>query len=333
MVNRFSEFSRYASLKLVLLGVSSLHPQNKMRTQTPQSSNDIFSKLVLSRVTYVSLMALAVTFLPVKPAVAADSWCWCTNYVAKKFQLSWDFKNANQWNDSFAQYGNQSYLQKNGFREVAPQKGAIVVMESSFSPNQWNAGHVGIVENVVNVNGRTYLDVRGANQGTMQSADAGCSNVNVIRFGTAIDDRKDISFWSKGNVIPSVAMLVTEPTNRTLDSGGNTYPYLHNQQLAWNPYHKWELRDIGGGKYMIISTANNRPLDGGAENGGRAYLHPQQMPSNPYQQWKLQPARSGYMVINVATGRALDSGAANGTQVYMHPTPMPGNTYHVWKLQ
>jgi murein DD-endopeptidase MepM/ murein hydrolase activator NlpD len=141
------------------------------------------------------------------------------------------------------------------------------------------------------------------------------------------------SYTSQNRGIPSVAMLVTEPTNRTLDSGGGTYPYLHNQQLAWNPYHKWELRDIGGGKYMIISTANNRPLDGGGENGGRAYLHPQQMPWNSYQQWKLEPARSGYMVINVATGRALDSGAANGTQVYMHPTPMPGNTFHVWKLQ
>jgi murein DD-endopeptidase MepM/ murein hydrolase activator NlpD len=142
-----------------------------------------------------------------------------------------------------------------------------------------------------------------------------------------------VSYTSQNRGIPSVAMLVTEPTNRTLDSGGGTYPYLHNQQLAWNPYHKWELRDIGGGKYMIISKANNSSLDGGGENGGRAYLHPQQMPSNPYQQWKLQPARSGYMVINVATGRALDSGAANGTQVYMHPTPMPGNTFHVWKLQ
>jgi murein DD-endopeptidase MepM/ murein hydrolase activator NlpD len=141
------------------------------------------------------------------------------------------------------------------------------------------------------------------------------------------------SYTSKNRGIPSVAMLVAEPTNRTLDSGGGTYPYLYPQPLSWNSFHKWELRDIGGGKYMIISTANNRPLDGGGENGGRAYLHPQQMPSNPYQQWKLEPARSGYMVINAATGRALDSGAANGTQVYMHPTPMSWNTFHVWKLQ
>lgn len=141
------------------------------------------------------------------------------------------------------------------------------------------------------------------------------------------------SYTSQNKGIPSVAMLVAEPTNRTLDSGGGTYPYLYPQPLSWNAFHKWQLRDIGSGKYMIISTANNLPLDGGAENGGRAYLHPQQMPSNPYQQWKLEPARSGYMVINVATGRALDSGAANGTQVYMHPTPMPGNTFHVWKLQ
>ena len=278
-------------------------------------------KLFRLAILTVTLTASNMPSFLVKPAQAA-SWCWCTDYVASRFGLPYDYPNANNWNDG--------YLQGNGFRQVPPQKGAVVVMEASYAPNQWNAGHVGIVENIVTVNGRTYLDVRGGNQVGKQFQDANCSNVTTIRFGTPIDGRNDVSFWSK---IPSRSMMVSKAVGRALDAGGanGTETYLHPTPMANNSFHRWRFDRVGNiDEYMIVSDALGKPLDGGGANGNQVYMHPQIMPSNPFQRWKLQPANGGYMVINVATGKALDAGGVGKT--YMHPTPMPYNNYHIWLL-
>ncbi len=117
------------------------------------------------------------------------------------------------------------------------------------------------------------------------------------------------------------------------DGSGNSSGqlYVNPQAMYWNRSQRWNLRDMGGGQFMLLNEANGKPLDGGGANGSLPYLHPQVMTTNPYQRWRLQPSNGGYMLINVATGRALDSGGANRT-VYMHPTPISGNSYHIWDL-
>ena len=269
-----------------------------------------------------TLVALGVNPLLVKPA-QADSWCWCTDYVAKKFSLPRGYRDAHTWNDG--------YLQKNGFRQVPPQIGSIVVMERSYSPNKWNGGHVGMVERMTTVNERTTLHVRGANQGTAQFSDAGCSNVSVIHFSTPIDNRNDISFWVRDG-LPSVATMVNKAAGKALDAGGANYSvYPHPSPNPANPYQRWKLQQVGS-NYMMISIATNRALDAGGANDTEPYQHPTPNPANPHHLWKLQKVGSDYLVVSVATGRALDAGANSGNRVYMHPRPDASNPFQLWRL-
>jgi len=139
----------------------------------------------------------ANTLLTAKPAVALQ-WCWCTDYVAKHFGLPNNYGNAGTWGDG--------YLRNNGFSQVgSPQIGAVVVMKPSFSPNRENAGHVGIIESI---RPGGLLTVRGANQRYDASYgysvnDPNCNNVSVVKFGTSVTGRSDVTFWVKGNNPPS----------------------------------------------------------------------------------------------------------------------------------
>ncbi|HEY9653422.1 MAG TPA: CHAP domain-containing protein, partial [Coleofasciculaceae cyanobacterium] len=149
--------------------------------------------LLLASSTALLLGTLSTTFLLTSTESAAQSvrWCWCTDYVAKKFGLTWDFPHAKDWNDG--------YLQRNGFRQVGVQVGAIVVMEKTFPGADRTYGHVGVVEGV-NSNG--IITVRGANQLGSQGSDSGCNNVTVVNFGTSVNNRSDVSFWVRGNTSP-----------------------------------------------------------------------------------------------------------------------------------
>ncbi|MEE3718173.1 CHAP domain-containing protein [Tumidithrix elongata RA019] len=117
----------------------------------------------------------------------ASPSCQCTQYVANRFGLR-GFPHAGDWNDGF--------LQRNGFRQVAPRVGTIVIMERSFPGSNTSFGHVGIVESI---DGRGRITVRGANQyvGTRLVNEAGCSNARSTQFGTSINGRRDISFWAR----------------------------------------------------------------------------------------------------------------------------------------
>jgi surface antigen len=136
---------------------------------------------------------LAVAPLLTAKQAVAQQFCQCTTYVANRFGLS-GYPHAGDWNDGF--------LQRNGFSQVPPQRGAVVVMERSFPGSDSNYGHVGIVENVRS-DGR--IEVRGANQsvGSNLFTEAGCSNVRVTAFGTPVNGRRDISFWVRGSSNPT----------------------------------------------------------------------------------------------------------------------------------
>ena len=105
-------------------------------------------------------------------SLTASGWCWCTNYVANRFNLARNYPNAQDW-------GN-GYLQRNGFRQVwVPQSGDIVVYSGSRLPS---VGHVGVIASVSSGS----LSVRGANQAGNWStwAEWSCTNVsqgNYIR--------------------------------------------------------------------------------------------------------------------------------------------------------
>ena len=122
----------------------------------------------------------------VQPSEAAPS-CQCTQYVANRFGLR-GFPNAADWNDG--------YLQRNGFHQVAPRPGVIVVMERSFPGANTSFGHVGILQSIDN---RGKITVHGANQyvGSPLTNEANCSNVRTTAFGTSVNGRRDISFWSR----------------------------------------------------------------------------------------------------------------------------------------
>lgn len=138
--------------------------------------------LLLGTLPVVSLL------LPSRSVAQSAKFCQCTEYVANRFGLTRNFPNAKDWNDG--------YLQRNGFRQVGLQKGAIVVMEKEFRGSDPTYGHVGVVENVRYSGGKTYINVRGANQyvGDPYVTESGCSNVRVTSFGTPVNGNP-VSFW------------------------------------------------------------------------------------------------------------------------------------------
>lgn len=135
------------------------------------------------------------TFSGIRPASAA-TWCWCTNYVANRFGLTQNFVDAGDWNNSHSRYGGRSYLESNGYSQVNPQPGAIVVMERTFPGADSTYGHVGVAESI-DANGR--LTLRGANQtsGSLLTIEAGCNNVRSTLFATSVVGRTDVTFWMK----------------------------------------------------------------------------------------------------------------------------------------
>jgi len=141
-----------------------------------------------SVVLLLSTLPLASLLFPSRGVAQSSKFCQCTEYVANRFGLTRDFPNAKDWNDG--------YLQKNRFRQVGVQKGAIVVMEKEFRGSDPTFGHVGVVENVRYSSGKTYIDVRGANQyvGTSYVTENGCNNVRVTGFGTPVNGNP-VSFW------------------------------------------------------------------------------------------------------------------------------------------
>jgi hypothetical protein len=302
-----------------------------------QSVTQTSSKLMLFGISALALVPLATIIFP-KPA-QANVFCQCTKYVANKAGLTQNFVDAKDWNDGHSRYGGNSYLRSNGFQQVSPRVGSIVVMETSFPGGNATFGHVGIVDSLVSINGKTYLNLRGANQPGSTFVESGCNNATVMRFGTPIDGRSDISFWAKGASIPSAALMVNQATGRALDAGGganaNSAVYPNPTPSSSNNYQIWNFQSVGNGEYMIINRATGRALDsgGGGAAGFFPYPNPNPMSSNSYQRWKLQPSGNGYLVISVATGKALDAGGSNGNEVYMYPTPMPGNNYQIWRLQ
>ena len=144
------------------------------------------SKISLALLTAFAAASTVVTasFSNIKPA-AASSFCQCVHYANNRFQLRPPYV----W--SAKDYG--SVLQRNGFRQVGPQPGAVVVMQSSFPGADRTHGHIGVVERV---NGNGTIAVRGTNQGNRGLfGEFNCNNVNVTQFGTSINGRRDVSFW------------------------------------------------------------------------------------------------------------------------------------------
>ncbi len=151
---------------------------------TPKTKTASISKLVAAAAICTStVLATTTTFIP--ESVNAQAQCQCTNYVANRYGLR-GFPNAGDWNDGF--------LQRNGFRQVGPQVGAVVVMEKSFPGADPNFGHVGIVESIA-ADGR--ISVRGANQyvGGSLFRESGCNNVRITGFGRSVHGRNDVTFW------------------------------------------------------------------------------------------------------------------------------------------
>jgi surface antigen len=115
----------------------------------------------------------------------AQTSCQCTQYVANRFGLR-GFPHAGDWNNGF--------LQRNGFRQVAPTVGSVVVMERNFPGANTSFGHVGVVQSI---DSRGRITVRGSNQyiGSPLTREAGCTNVRSTQFGTSVNGRRDVSFW------------------------------------------------------------------------------------------------------------------------------------------
>jgi hypothetical protein len=169
----------------------------------------------------------------------ASSNCQCTAYVSARFGNFPYPAHAADW--------GSSVLPRAGFSKISgPQAGAIVVMGRSFPGSDRNYGHVGIVEQVLNERNGVFIRVRGANQaGGSNFSEAGCKNVNVIRFGTSVSGRSDISFWVKNSTVtppapdnnPIRQVNFTVTTNRTYATNVRSGPSLNDRvlrQLATN---------------------------------------------------------------------------------------------------
>lgn len=151
------------------------------------TSSSKISLALLTAFAAASTVATA-TLSNTKPAVAAQ-FCQCPIYVNNRFQLRTPYV------DSAKDYGY--VLQNNGFTQVSPQPGAVVVMQPSFPQTHPKHGHIGVVERV---NGDGTIAVRGTNQGRGGLfGEFNCGNVNVTNFGTSVNGRRDVSFWVRGN--------------------------------------------------------------------------------------------------------------------------------------
>ncbi|MEG4286072.1 CHAP domain-containing protein [Microcoleus sp. A006_D1] len=143
--------------------------------------------LVLFTALAAASTVVTATFSNIKPAVAAQ-FCQCPIYVNNRFQLRPPYV----W--SAKDYGQ--VLQRQGFRQVGPQPGAVVIMQPSFPGADGTHGHIGVVQNV---NGNGTIGVRGTNQnarfGYGLPGEFNCNNVSVVNFGTSVNGRRDISFW------------------------------------------------------------------------------------------------------------------------------------------
>ncbi len=171
---------------------------------------------------FVSLGVAALVTTPVagatlslmasEPSLAAK-WCWCTEYVANRFGIR-QYGHAGDWDNNT--------LPQAGFRRISgPQVGAIAVMERSFPGSDRSFGHVGVVERIRTSGGRSYIDLRGANQTIgNRFTEFGCNNVSVAGFATAVDGRGDISFWVR-NQASSNPIREVNFTGRAAPAGVN----------------------------------------------------------------------------------------------------------------
>jgi CHAP domain len=115
-----------------------------------------------------------------------------------------------------------------GFNRVNAQVGAVAVMQTSFpglTEGGKTYGHVGIVSQVYQSGGRTYIVLRGANQGG-SGTEGNCNNVNNWNISTPIDGRGDISFWARTSNNSSSSSI------RTVSFTGTTSQYSTNVRSA-----------------------------------------------------------------------------------------------------
>jgi len=177
----------------------------------------------------ILISTIPVFALKVSPA-NANTFCQCTAYVSARLGNFPYPAHAGDW--------GASVLPKAGFSKISsPQAGAIVVMGRSFPGSNAQFGHVSIVEQVLTERSGVFIRVRGANQGNSGNfAESGCSNVNVIRFGTSVTGRSDISFWVKNSTVPAPpidtnpvrAVRFTITTNRTYATNVRSGPSLND---------------------------------------------------------------------------------------------------------
>ncbi len=154
-----------------------------------RSSKSLVSLFMSSLLATSGTLAVASLLSP-KPAVAAG-YCQCVAYIANRYNISIP-ANAKDVGPVLA---------RNGFKQVGPQAGAIVVMQPSFPGADTTYGHVGVVESIQS-NGK--ITVRAANQrSSAQFTEYNCTDVSVIGFGTSVNGRSDVSFWVKGNNPPT----------------------------------------------------------------------------------------------------------------------------------
>ncbi len=134
----------------------------------------------------VTILTTISPLLGASPSLA-DEYCQCVRYVRNAQGINTAIGNAKDYADN---------LPSVGFYQIfEPQQGAIIVMQPSFPGSDRTYGHVGIIDHV-DEQGRVY--VRGANQGSRDLfSEAGCNNVNVIRFRTPITNRNDVTFWTR----------------------------------------------------------------------------------------------------------------------------------------
>jgi len=231
-----------------------------------------FLSLGITALVIAPVTGATLTLMTSAPSLASQ-WCWCTQYVANRFGIR-QYGHAGDW-DNWT-------LPNAGFRRISgPQAGAIAVMERSFPGADRTYGHVGVVERVRTSGGRSYIDLRGANQIGSKFTEFGCNNVTVVGFATAVDGRGDISFWvrnqSSGNPIrevnftgraaPAGVNIRSGPSlnspvigrlapNQTVNFSGWTYGDVVTDIWLGTPDARWyRLRDRVNGQVGWAASA------------------------------------------------------------------------------
>ena len=149
--------------------------------------------LVIALTLVLTLVGANVQIASADKASATAPKCSCVNYVKNKYNFR----------DPVGYAKNMGpYLKDRGFWKLTtPRPGEIIIMKPAFGHGVDSvAGHVGIIQSVIDQGSTWKITVRGASQAGSKWTESNCNNVSFwsnIVYPKSYGDNY-VEYWVKG---------------------------------------------------------------------------------------------------------------------------------------